>query len=103
MTRPHRTLAGRPSCPVPGTTLANEGAMDDLAVAAQDRPRTGFCVGCCHFRPAGSTILSAEPACSAPSQAAGSEFRSYFESRRLLLRAWNNSACDLRLESRSPD
>lgn len=61
-----------------------------------------LCSGCRHFRPAGSTILSAEPACGAPSVAAGSDFQSYFESRRLLLRARNNATCEFHLEEASP-
>jgi hypothetical protein len=65
-----------------------------------------LCVGCRHFRPAGSTILSAEPACgapgTAPGTAAGSDFQSYFQSRRLLLRARNSASCEFRLENISP-
>jgi hypothetical protein len=61
-----------------------------------------LCAGCRHFRPAGSTILSAEPACGAPDTAVGSDFQSYFQSRRLLLRARNSASCEFRLENISP-
>ena len=61
-----------------------------------------LCSGCRHFRPAGSNILSAEPACGAPCTAAGSDFQSYFQSRRLLLRARSSASCEFRLENGSP-
>ena len=61
-----------------------------------------LCVGCRHFRPAGSTILSAEPACGAPGTTAGSDFQSYFQSRRLLLRARNSASCEFRLDNGAP-
>ena len=75
--------------------------MNAIEVAGGTMSQQPLCAGCRHFRPAGGTILSAEPACGAPPAAAGSEFASYFESRRLLLRARNSASCDFRLETAS--
>jgi hypothetical protein len=61
------------------------------------------CAGCHHFRPAGSAILSAEPACGAPRTTVGSDFQAYFESRRLLLRARSAASCEHHLAGALPD
>jgi len=77
--------------------------MADLGAPDSGISVPTLCAGCRHFRPAGGSILSAEPACGAPRAAESSDFQSYFESRRLLLRARNTSSCDLRMESVAPD
>ncbi len=82
-----------------------EPAVSPSQVAAPGRAIGTFpvlCAGCRHFRPAGGTILSAEPACGAAGTAAGSDFQSYFQSRRLLLRARNSASCEFRLENSPP-
>lgn len=73
--------------------------MIDLAVTTPDRPALPLpCTGCRYFRADGSAILSAEPACAAPVSNAASEFQSYFDSRRRLLRARSAARCDLRAD-----
>ena len=82
-----------------------EPALSTTRLAAPGSATGTFpvlCTGCRHFRPAGSNILSAEPACGAPGTAAGSDFQSYFQSRRLLLRARSSASCEFRLETGSP-
>jgi hypothetical protein len=76
--------------------------VTDPSVTLMVGPQPALCAGCRHFRPAGGIILSAEPACGAPRTAAGSDFQSYFESRRLLLRARNSATCEFRTENVSP-
>jgi hypothetical protein len=79
-----------------------DSPVTDASVTLTVGLHPALCAGCRHFRPAGGIILSAEPACGAPRTAAGSDFESYFASRRLLLRARNSATCEFRMEDVSP-
>jgi hypothetical protein len=76
--------------------------MMDPSIANPSSRMPAPCAGCRHFKAAGSTILSAEPACGATRGAAGSDFQSYFESRRLLLRARAAASCQYHLATDPP-
>jgi hypothetical protein len=77
--------------------------MTDQSIANFSSTTPALCAGCSHFKAAGSTILTAEPACGARRSAAGSDFQSYFESRRLLLRARAAASCQYHLATDLPD